>query len=74
MCRESVEAKVRALPQWRDMESGRFLGLMANTLKERTWIVQKKLGGEDCQGTAVAPQPDTSDAAPDNNGCKSSTL
>ena len=32
---------MRALPQWAGMGSGRFVGLMANTLKERTWIVQK---------------------------------
>ena len=49
VCRQKVEAWLRALPAWRGLrpEDGRLVWLLANTQHERTWLVQKPPAAEE---------------------------
>lgn len=51
VCRSKLEADLRAQDAFSCMHNGRFVALMANTCKERTWMAQKKpLNGQTPNG------------------------
>ena len=53
-CRSAAEREVRAMEAWSQLQygEGQFVWLLANTLNERTWMVQKEL--KSCKRLKVA--------------------